>query len=108
MPVAAYRGAVPVLFEYAPPWVWAAGCALLACFYAVKWPRRKAEGLRLGLRYVVLRWFHSLVWVLLGISLGLHAQPSELMQGVARALAVAALVAYVVFATALLAARRPG
>ena len=97
---------MPVLFEYAPPWAWATGCALLASFYAVKWPRRKAEGLRVGLRYVVLRWFHALVWVLLGISLGLHAQPSELLRGIARALAVAALVAYAAFATALLVPRR--
>ena len=79
---------------------------MLATFYAVRWPRRKAAGLTRGPRYVALRWFHPLVWVLLGVSLGLHAFPSALARESARALSVLALITYVVFAVALLVPRR--
>lgn len=105
---ARYGPAVPVLFDYAPPWVWALGSGALAAFYALRWPRRQAAGLARGLRYVILRWFHSLVWVLIGISLGLHAMPSPAIHGFARVLLVVALLTYVTFAAALLVPRREG
>jgi hypothetical protein len=97
---------VPVLFEYAPPWAWALGSGALAAFYAVRWPRRQAAGLALGLRYVILRWFHSLVWVLIGVSLGLHAVPNPAVHDFARLLLIVALLTYVAFAAALLVPRR--
>ena len=105
---AAYGRAVPVLFEYAPPWAWALGSGAFAAFYAVRWPRRQAAGLAGGLRYVILRWFHSLVWVLIGLSLGLHATPSPAVHAFARWLLVVALLTYVAFAAALLLPRRRG
>lgn len=93
---------MPALFAYAPPLVWAAACAVLALIYCFVWPRRRATGLRRGLRYLVLRWFHSLVWVLLGVSLALHALPDEegTVRQVAKLLAVLALVTYCAFLVA--------
>jgi hypothetical protein len=105
----AYGRGVPVLFEYAPPWVWVLICGGLAVFYAISWPRLRAAGLaRDGLRYIVLRWFHPLVWVLLGFSLGLFAAPIPVARVVAQVLAVLALIAYVAFAAALLVPSRAG
>jgi hypothetical protein len=102
---------MPALFAYAPPLAWAGGCALLALLYCFAWPRRKAEGLAFGLRYFVLRWFHALVWALLGASLALHALPggaAGTARAVAKLLAVLALPTYVAFLLAAYGPRRSG
>lgn len=97
---------MPALFAFAPPLVWAAGCALLAVIYAFVWPRRRAVGLERGLRYVALRWFHSLVWVLLGVSLALHAVQDD--EGTARFVAkLLAVLAFAVYAAFLAATYAP-
>jgi hypothetical protein len=90
---------MPALFAYAPPWMWATGCALLSLIYFLAWPRRKAEGLPRGPRRFAVRWFHGMVWVLLGVSLELHSVRDDynLARTAAKALAVLALVAYVLF-----------
>jgi len=101
---------MPALFAYAPPLVWACGCALLAVLYYLVWPRKKAEGLAFGIRYVVLRWFHALVWVLLGTSLALHALPGgagSTARAVAKLLAVLALPTYAAFLLAAYGPRQP-
>jgi hypothetical protein len=99
---------MPALFAYAPPLVWASGCAALAVLYFIVWPRRRAAGLKSGLRYFALRWFHSLVWVLLGISLGLHAVQDDggTARLVAKLLAILALGVYAAFLAATYAPRR--
>jgi hypothetical protein len=81
---------------------------MLALVYFLAWPRRKVEGMRRGLRYFVVRWFHGLVWVLLGVSLSLHAVSDEpnLARPAAKILAVLALVAYAAFVFAAYGPRR--
>ena len=90
---------MPALFAYAPPWVWASACGALALIYFLAWPRRKADGLPRGLRYFAVRWFHGLVWVLLGVSLALHSVEDErqLARTAAKVLAVVALLVYGLF-----------
>jgi hypothetical protein len=90
---------MPALFAYAPPWAWASACGGLALIYFLAWPRRKAAGLPRGPRYFAVRWFHGLVWVLLGLSLALHAVRDEgdLARTAAKVIAVLALVVYAVF-----------
>ena len=79
---------------------------MLAVIYSFVWPRRRAVGLKHGLRYVALRWFHSLVWVLLGVSLALHAvEDGGTARWVAKLLAVLAFGVYVVFLAATYARR---
>ena len=99
---------MPALFEFAPPWVWAGGCALLALLYFLAWPKRKAEGMPRGVRYFMVRWFHGSVWVLLGVSLSLHAarDESSAARTAAKALAVVALVVYAAFVVAAYGPRR--
>jgi hypothetical protein len=100
---------MPALFAYAPPWVWATACGVLALTYFLAWPRRKAEGLRRGPRYFAVRWFHGLVWVLLGVSLALHAvrDDDDLARTAAKVLAVLALVVYALFVYSAYGPRRP-
>lgn len=96
---------MPLLFDYAPPWFWALGCVAIAAFYVWRWPRHKAGGATSGFRYLVLRWFHALVWALLALSVGLHIFDSEAARGIARGLAVLALVLYGTFVIVLLLPR---
>ena len=93
---------MPALFAYAPPWMWATGCGLLSLIYFLAWPRRKAEGLPRGPRRFAVRWFHGMVWVLLGVSLALHSvrDDDNLARTAAKALAVLALATYVLFVLA--------
>ena len=81
---------------------------MLALVYFLAWPRRKVEGLPRGLRYFAVRWFHGLVWVLLGVSLSLHAlrDDSNLARTAAKGLAVLALVVYAAFVLAAYGPRR--
>jgi hypothetical protein len=71
-------------------------CLFLAAIYLRVWPRARATGVR-GLRYWVLRWFHSLVWVLLGAAVWVRAQSGQQAYVAAGVLAVLGLVTYVVF-----------
>ena len=93
---------MPALFAYAPPWAWASACGALALVYFLAWPRRKAEGLPRGVRRFAIRWFHGLVWVLLGVSLALHTVQDDdrLARSVAKVLAVLALAVYAAFVLA--------
>jgi hypothetical protein len=97
---------MPALFGYAAPRFWLGGCAALALLYFFVWPRQRAVGMKSGVRYFALRWFHGLVWVLLGISLALYTLDDEAgwARLSARVLAVAALLTYLSF---LLAAYGP-
>jgi hypothetical protein len=90
---------MPALFGYAPPRFWLGGCALLALLYFIVWPRQRAVGLRSGVRYFALRWFHGLVWVLLGASLALYTLHDDAGWGrlAAKILAVVALLTYLSF-----------
>jgi hypothetical protein len=99
---------MPALFAYAPPWVWASACGMLALVYFLAWPRRKVEGMPRGVRYFAVRWFHGLVWVLLGVSLSLHAvhEDGNVARPAAKILAVLALVVYAAFVLAAYGPRR--
>jgi hypothetical protein len=97
---------MPALFAYAPPLVWSACCAVLATIYYFAWPRKKAVGLTRGLRLFILRWFHSLVWVLLGVALGSYELGPGNVRTAAKLLSVLALLVYIVFVIAAYAPRR--
>jgi hypothetical protein len=76
-----------------------------AVAYFIKWPKPRPDRVgppRSTLAHIILRWFHSLVWLLLALACFLWASgPSA----AANALAVAALIVYVIFLATLLADR---
>jgi hypothetical protein len=91
---------MPALFGYAPPRFWVFGCAAFALMYFLVWPRGKADGRRSGLRYFALRWFHGLVWVLLGGAVALYGWVDDeggTARWAAKALAGVAFVVYLGF-----------
>ena len=76
------------------PWiVCATGAFVVAIVFVFVVPRSADTT---GLEYLVLRWFHSLVWVLLGLA-ALAAQFLPSNERLAGAFAQLALVVYVVY-----------
>jgi hypothetical protein len=90
---------VNALFELLPPGAWVALCLAIAAVYAWLWPRRKAEAARIasGFRFLVLRWFHSLVWLLLAIAVAVRSQPGKVPYLTASVIAILAFAVYVTF-----------
>ncbi len=78
-------------------YVWGSLCLIIAAIYTVLWPRSRQGVERSLWRYIVLRWFHALVWLLLAASCFLR--PALLPGGriIPNVLAILALVAYFTF-----------
>jgi hypothetical protein len=78
--------------------IWGIVCLLVAGVYCVFFPSRKdASSKSSGARYFVLRWFHSLVWLLLAVSCFMWG---ELLPGgtiAAKIISLIALMAYLIF-----------
>jgi hypothetical protein len=89
------------------PWyIWGLLCLVVAVVYLVAWPRpsRKSSApARPPWRQFVLRWFHSLVWLLLALACFVQAGQIAGGGAVGGTLAVLAVVFYLVFIGALLA-----
>lgn len=81
---------------------WGVGCLIVAGIFAVAWPRKKV-GSANGTRYLILRWGHSLVWVLLGLSCFIRVLGSS---GVADLVAFLALPTYFTFLFVLVTGKR--
>lgn len=81
-------GGVPVM-------VWGLLCVLMALVWLWVWPADRVSPGE-GWRFIVLRWFHALTWLLL--ALGVFSAALRLAGGaLVRPLAFAALLAYLVF-----------
>ena len=89
------------------PWyVWGLACLAVAAVYLVAWPRppRKSSApARPPWRQFVLRWFHSLVWLLLALACFVQASQFAGGGAVGGVLAVLAGLLYLVFMGALVA-----
>jgi hypothetical protein len=82
---------------------WVAIALLVALMWAWYWPADRLRGATPGsFRYIVLRWFHSLVWVLLAISFLLRAIWGSAVTPITNITALSALLVYLVFMTTLL------
>ncbi len=78
------------------PWfAWAGLALIIAVIYFNLWPQ-KAVTNPSGFRFVVIRWGHALVWILLTISLALRGFSSA-FTGMANIIALAGGLAYVLF-----------
>jgi hypothetical protein len=78
------------------PWfVWAALALLVALIYAFVWPH-KVMSESTGLRFLIIRWGHTLTWLLLAINFILRGiSPS--LNGAANLVAVAGGIVYILF-----------
>ena len=78
-----------------PYFVWTAIALMIAVIFVYIWPH-KAVNITMGFRYFVIRWGHSLTWILLAISFLLHGISPELNGG-ASFFALAGGVMYLLF-----------
>jgi hypothetical protein len=72
--------------------------------WTVWWPRDRV-GAAQGVRFVILRWFHALTWLLLAIAAFL-AGLNPVASGAARLIAFCGLIVYLVFMATLVTSRR--
>lgn len=82
------------------PWVvWAIVCLVIGAINTVLWPRPKNSSGRgySAWQYVVLRWFHGLVWVLLAISCLIRLMAAPGGDATANTIGLLALVVYLIF-----------
>lgn len=79
-------------------------CLGVATVYTFVWPKPKAGKIRPAWRQVVLRWFHSLVWVLLAAACFFWT--ASLDSTLAPFLARLALLTYIIFLVTITIERR--
>ena len=92
-----------------PLLVWGCLCLLVAGIYLVYSPGLGDTG-RLNSnpawRYLVLRWFHSIVWLLLALSCFIWGEYIAGGAALANVLAIVSLVIYVIFILTFISGRR--
>jgi hypothetical protein len=79
-----------------PPWLWGLLCLGLTAVWVVVYPRPLAARLS-GWRFIVIRWFHALTWLLLAVAAFLAAFNPLGGAALAQPVALASLGVYVVF-----------
>lgn len=78
-------------------WIWGILALVVALVFAVFVPAAKKVNALQGLTFVVVRWFHSLVWVLLALSFFLRGTQNETAVSLADPIGLAAGIVYVVY-----------
>jgi len=81
--------------------VWSALCLVLTVVWIIFWPSDKAAATA-GIRFVILRWFHALVWLFLALAAFLAAFHLLGGSSTARMVAFLALITYLIFMGTLL------
>jgi uncharacterized membrane protein len=94
------------LIQRVPKWSWLIVFLGIATFYYVVWPKDAAPADRYDLRYIILRWFHSLVWLLLALSTGIRMTCLPYNKRVAGVIEMLAASTYIAFLIALITANR--
>jgi hypothetical protein len=69
--------------------------------YALVWPKQKAVGSS-GYGFFILRWLHSIVWILLALSFYLRSGAVESLRRLADPLAYAGAAFYLIFMATLM------
>ncbi len=93
---------IKTFFGKVPLLVWVILCLAVAVFYVIIWPQNDNPGDEMSLRYIILRWFHPLAWVLLALSLLVRSTKITQSQKIANFIAFLALPTYAAFFIALL------
>ncbi len=90
---------MPSPLFHVPWYVWGILAALVALIFSFVWfPGPHPEHLS-GFTWVIVRWFHPLVWGCLAISFLLRNTTWQLAPNLANLLAFAALILYLVYIT---------
>jgi cbb3-type cytochrome oxidase subunit 1 len=78
-------------------WIWGILALGVALMFVVFVPRSEKVRALHGMTFVIVRWFHSLVWVLLAVSFFLRATENETAVSLANPTSMAAGVVYVLY-----------
>lgn len=80
------------------PWpIWGIGALVVASIFAVFVPRRDMVSRLEGITFIIVRWFHSLVWLLLALFCFLHAIPDATINRLAEPAAALAGITYLIY-----------
>ncbi len=77
--------------------IWSCVALGIAILFAIIAPSKETQRRTTGLRFFVLRWFHSIVWLLLALSFFLRGANLPGTTSAADLVALLALAAYLVF-----------
>lgn len=79
-----------------PLLLWGIGCLVLTGVWVVLWPSDRVVAQE-GLRFIILRWFHALTWLLLGVAA--FVAGFNILGGarLAQPIALMSLVVYLIF-----------
>ena len=94
------------LVQRIPKWIWLMIFLGIAAFYSVVWPEDAAPQDQRDPRYIVLRCFHALVWLLLALSAGIRMTRLPNKKSVARVFEMLAAPTYIAFLIALITANQ--
>jgi hypothetical protein len=86
--------------------VWGVFCLAFSLLWVFIWPSDRAVPAE-AIRYFILRWFHALVWVLLGLAAFIAAFQKLGGARLARPVALASLIVYLVFMAVFLTSQKP-
>lgn len=86
-----------------PLYFWGVICLAVATVWIFVWPNRAAA--RAGLRFFILRWFHTLVWLLLALAAFMAGFNILGGVGTAQPVALLSLLVYLVFMFAVVTSR---
>lgn len=76
--------------------VWGIFCWIIALIYTAIWPKNRVSNHEVSaIRYFILRWFHALMWLLLGISC--FTRFFNLPELVSNLIAISGFGVYIVF-----------
>ena len=76
--------------------VWGGICLVLAVIWVSVWPSDKVTAAD-GLRFIILRWFHALTWLLLAMAAFVSASRTIWAASAANILALLSLLSYLVY-----------
>ncbi|MBX7172661.1 MAG: hypothetical protein K1X72_16955 [Pyrinomonadaceae bacterium] len=83
-------------------WIWGCAALVVALVYAFYIPKSELVYATKGLQFFIVRWFHSLVWILLAISFLARTFEDQRLSPIANLIAILSGVLYVIFLVALI------
>ncbi|MEZ4670100.1 MAG: hypothetical protein R3E39_19520 [Anaerolineae bacterium] len=87
--------------------VWGMGALVIAGIFVMFVPRADVVNKLHGTRFVIVRWFHSLVWLLLALSFFVRGMENESISGLANPLAALAGITYLIYMSTFFTTLRP-
>jgi hypothetical protein len=78
-------------------WIWGGLACIVALIFAFFVPNREAVMAVTGLQFIILRWFHSLVWVFLAASFFMRASGNASLLNFANPVALLGGITYAVY-----------